>query len=372
MSHRIMVAAAIALAYAGSAHTEPTSATLTGTTPSAEGAESPSPAYADGRRDRQVWEDWFNALSPGPYRDGTLWWASVRSNRNPGSCASASSDPQWGTGCSAARERLTNPDTRRKAEPAYRLGWNSEIAASSTIDPAHAIRGSPQPEIAPSATEAPSEGGSSRTSEQAGDQQLASADPPWFFVSTILHECTPVRDVFPKPGDHFPSTPASIIAEVAEGRYRASRPSYGPAGHQHPPGPVVVLTDLLGFYSTVALVQGEQACQDVLAILLKAGAEGSAEQRWAARNAARVQQWHVVYWAGRETCTPLSEFVPGATTPDEALELIQLADLDAHIDKLNEPNQWERIIRTLGRNLRMVRGEMYCRIWHSLVYGGGQ
>ena len=202
-----------------------------------------------------------------------------------------------------------------------------------------------------------------------GSALTVSADTPWFFVSINEKTCTRVSNVFPKPGTNFPSTPEGIISAFQDaGGYTADHPAYGPAGDLHPPGPLVILKDILGHLPTLALVQGEQSCQEVLALMLRAGTEGSAEQRWAARNAERAAQWHVVAWGTeRLPCILLSEMVIGATTPEEALTVIQQEDPDAFIDQVTRPDQWERIIRTEGHNLRMVRNEGYCAVWSAIM-----
>jgi hypothetical protein len=197
-----------------------------------------------------------------------------------------------------------------------------------------------------------------------------SADELWYFVSTALQKCTPVRDIFPKQGENYPSTPEGIIAGTGGGSaYRLDRPGYGPAGNEHhAPGPVVRLSDLLGFWPTLVLVQGEENCLDALSLMTKAATSGSAEQRWAAQNAARDAQWHVVFWNDSGVpCLPLSEFVPGAMTLEQAVTMIQVSDPDAYLVKSEMPDEWERIIRTQGHNLRVVRSQSYCRIWFSLT-----
>jgi hypothetical protein len=318
-------------------------------------------AYERGRNDRIAWETWFNSLS-GDYKAGAYYWSGQRSLPHPGPCASPK--PDFTSGCLDAQARLAPSDARRKAEPDYRVGWNY-------------LRGD-APSVAKPLVHT-QQIGSDHTPDNIKladeDPALSSDDPPWFLVSTTLAKCTPVSNIFPKAGsgDHYPSTPAGLIAGLSRpkgidvGAYLASRPSYGPAGNLHPPGPLVALTDILGNLPTIGLVQGEQVCKDVLAVLLRAGTEGGAEQRWAAQNAATTAQWHVVYWAGAKTCTPLAEVVPYATTPEQALEIIRQSDTDAYMD--NHPEEWERIIRTRGHNLRMVRAQMYCGIWNSIVHG---
>jgi hypothetical protein len=108
------------------------------------------------------------------------------------------------------------------------------------------------------------------------------------------------------------------------------RPAYGPEGAEHhPPGTVVRLASMVGSLPTLALVQGEASCQEALALMMKAGTSGSVEQRWAAENAARDAQWHVVYWDNATVpCTPLAEFVHGAISPDDALAIIRRGDPD--------------------------------------------
>ncbi len=102
---------------------------------SVEPAVSSDPAYSDGRRDRLAWEDWFNALAVGSYRDGASWWVSERGKAEPRGCASISGDTEWEAGCRAAQQRLAIVDIRRKTEPTYRSGWDSEVAADVPPEP---------------------------------------------------------------------------------------------------------------------------------------------------------------------------------------------------------------------------------------------
>ena len=93
---------------------------------------SASPSFAQGLSDRQAWEAWLNSQEGG-FRDGAEWWASIRSSAGPPSCAEApGSDRQAAvSGCNAARAGLSPFDSRRKADPEYRAGWNSLVVASS-------------------------------------------------------------------------------------------------------------------------------------------------------------------------------------------------------------------------------------------------
>ena len=85
-------------------------------------AASHTQAYADGRRDRIAYEQWFASLPEGSYRDGVTFWAG---NRNTKPTPSCSAGPVWQQGCVDARARLTGIDVRRKTEKDYWWGWNS-------------------------------------------------------------------------------------------------------------------------------------------------------------------------------------------------------------------------------------------------------
>ena len=301
-----------------------------------------SNAQADGLSDRAAYESWIRSLS-GEERKGAEYWAGQRSLPNPGWCEASTvgmNGQGFVVGCEESKRRLMPADVRRRSEPSYRLGWNSftDTVANPLVQP-------------------PS--GSS-----------LSGNAPWYFASTILSKCTRVSELFPKPGENYPSTPEGIVAGTGGGSaYQISRPGYGPEGlEHHAPGPVVALTDLLGRYPTLALVQGEVGCREALALMLKAGTSGSAEQRWAAQNAVQAAQWHVVYWdRGKIPCVPLSKFVPRATSLEEAVSIIKESDPDAYLVQATIPDEWERIIRTQGHNLRVVQSQMHCRIWFSLV-----
>ena len=90
---------------------------------------STSIAYQDGQQDRRRWEAWFNAQS-GDFKVGANWWATHRSDDNPGSC-SAVEHPQasseWLYGCSISGQMLAQFDKRRKTEPDYRRGFNARL-----------------------------------------------------------------------------------------------------------------------------------------------------------------------------------------------------------------------------------------------------
>jgi len=70
-----------------------------------------SQAYADGRRDRQAWEDWYNGLPEGAYRQGASYWASVRSTKQAASGCTGSGytgsaeQANWVNGCYARCQR---------------------------------------------------------------------------------------------------------------------------------------------------------------------------------------------------------------------------------------------------------------------------
>jgi hypothetical protein len=76
--------------------------------------------YSRGVQDRMAWEAWFNSLI-GDMRAGAEYWAGQRSKPVPGNCLGT---PDFTSGCNQAKIRLTNPDTLRKSQPDYKLGWN--------------------------------------------------------------------------------------------------------------------------------------------------------------------------------------------------------------------------------------------------------
>ena len=133
MLRRIIVTAALILLSAAAANGNP--APQAGTTPPAEQAFPTTPTYADGRRDRKAWEDWFKALAIGSYQDGALWWYGERSKAEPRGCVSRSGNTEWVAGCKAAQQRLAFPDIRRRTETAYASGWDSEVAADIPPEP---------------------------------------------------------------------------------------------------------------------------------------------------------------------------------------------------------------------------------------------
>ena len=90
---------------------------------------STSIVYQEGQQDRRRWEAWFNAQS-GDFKLGADWWASHRSDDNPGSCSTIEhpqASSEWLYGCSIAGQMLAQFDKRRKTEPDYRRGFNARL-----------------------------------------------------------------------------------------------------------------------------------------------------------------------------------------------------------------------------------------------------
>ena len=230
----------------------------------AQPAASQLPAFQQGLAARRAWEEWVASLSSSAHT-GADYWAGQRSLENPGSCQTAAGEvrtPAFTSACEEARERLTAVDARRRGEPQFKLGWNSYIASARHDNGA-----------------------------------ATPSDAVWYLASSAQVKCSPVSTFFPKPGENYPSIPEGIIAGTKDGAvYHMDRPGYGPDGSEHhAPGPVVRLSDILGRYPTLVMVQGEAACQEAVALMAKAVTHGSVEQRWAAQNAIRDAQWHVVF-----------------------------------------------------------------------------
>ena len=94
--------------------------------PSGTPATTGQTAYADGQRDRQAWEHWYNNLPEGDYKRGAFYWSSVRStNKAASACQVSVQYAAWISGCHAAKAMLDPSDNRRDTEPDYRAGWNS-------------------------------------------------------------------------------------------------------------------------------------------------------------------------------------------------------------------------------------------------------
>lgn len=83
-----------------------------------------SPAFLAGRRARMEYEAWFNSVS-GDARAGAEWWAGVRSRAQRDHLTCETGTPLWVVGCKQARTMLAPSDSRRRAEPDFRAGWNS-------------------------------------------------------------------------------------------------------------------------------------------------------------------------------------------------------------------------------------------------------
>jgi hypothetical protein len=89
--------------------------------------QSPAPvAYLVGQLDRRAWDAWSSGLA-GAFREGALWWANMRNKQPRPTCdlVPATNQTDAVRGCNAARARLAPSDRRRRAEPAYRAGWNN-------------------------------------------------------------------------------------------------------------------------------------------------------------------------------------------------------------------------------------------------------
>ena len=312
-------------------------------------AQEVQTSESQGHTDRIAFESWLKSLVD-DQRHGAEFWARERSKSKPASCLSYNgiSNAAFTFGCQEAQKRLSHSDVRRRTEPNYRRGWNASLDGMMNDKERNEM--SPRDQAARSAS------------------NMESKELPWYFASSMERKCTAVSSFFPPPGNNSPSTPEGIVAGTGGGSvYRISRPAYGPVERQHEPGPVVQLTDLLGKWPTLALVQGERACQEALAVILETEKSGSAEERWAIQNERRAAEWQVVYWNHAKGCTPLSNFIPGAVSLEDAVSSIKQDDPDAYLVTEDKPNSWERVIRTQGHSLRLVRNQYYCRVWLSLM-----
>jgi hypothetical protein len=82
------------------------------------------PAFQQGLAERGRFETWFNGL----YDDtklGAAWWAENRGRAARDGLSCVPFSPAFSAGCTQAQMRLALPDQRRRAEPNYRIGWNS-------------------------------------------------------------------------------------------------------------------------------------------------------------------------------------------------------------------------------------------------------
>jgi hypothetical protein len=80
------------------------------------------PMFQKGLADRTAWEQWFQSLLFGEYRDGAEYWAGQRSLSPPGTCYGSG---DFNERCVEAKERLDPTDRLRKSNPDYKLGWNA-------------------------------------------------------------------------------------------------------------------------------------------------------------------------------------------------------------------------------------------------------
>jgi DNA-binding helix-hairpin-helix protein with protein kinase domain len=92
-------------------------------------------SFQQGVTDRAAMEQWVAGLS-GDFKQGVDWWAEHRSGGNPGSCSgAASASPGFFSGCEAARARFAPIDVKRKSDPEYRRGWNSNTGVAISPPP---------------------------------------------------------------------------------------------------------------------------------------------------------------------------------------------------------------------------------------------
>jgi hypothetical protein len=125
-----------------------------------------SPAYQQGKSDRQGFETWFSEQTD-DYLAGASYWTANRSHRPPPSCQAAPfpTDPAWSQGCMEARRRLGPLDLMRLSSPDYRRGWNSIVISA------------PPPSQIPMMSAAPAQPDSSALAS-IGQPAAASAAPP--------------------------------------------------------------------------------------------------------------------------------------------------------------------------------------------------
>ena len=90
------------------------------------GAQS-SGSFLNGSRDRSGFEAWYAALPEGDYKRGVLFWVNHRSIPSQATCTQSgyADDSNWMLGCQEAQQRFAPWDAARRADPQYRLGWNS-------------------------------------------------------------------------------------------------------------------------------------------------------------------------------------------------------------------------------------------------------
>jgi hypothetical protein len=119
----------------------------------AHAAPSSSATAQQGYADRMAWENWFNGLSGGTYRNGAEFWAEHRSDRPQPSCDMVmGGDGSFYQGCAAAHLRLAPMDRRRLSSVQYREGWNGYPEAPVEADitaPAPIAASTPAPAIDP-------------------------------------------------------------------------------------------------------------------------------------------------------------------------------------------------------------------------------
>ena len=103
----------------------PSEAAATAPAPASTAALSPAPsvgAFQQGSSDRHAWEQWFGRQVAG-VKAGAEHWAAQRSLPRPGTCENP--DAAFTAGCTEAKWRLAGSDARRRVDPEYRRGWNS-------------------------------------------------------------------------------------------------------------------------------------------------------------------------------------------------------------------------------------------------------
>lgn len=110
--------------YQPGAPLRPGSAALASTSSPASAPAEASQGFVAGRRARMEYEAWFNGLA-GDARAGAEWWAGVRAQAQRNRLQCDAGVPLWALGCKQAQTALASSDTRRRADPEFRAGWNS-------------------------------------------------------------------------------------------------------------------------------------------------------------------------------------------------------------------------------------------------------
>lgn len=79
---------------------------------------------------------------------------------------------------------------------------------------------------------------------------------------------------------------------------------------------------------------------------------------------AQTPDWYVIWWGNTEVpCAPLPALLPGAHTPQQALDILRRGGDPKSTLQAGSKAKWIEVIHTEGETIGMVNGTGDCRLW---------